>query len=259
MNKLTQKKFKFDWGDKQEAAFQLLKEKLYSAPILALLERAENFIIYCDDLHKGLGVVLMSKQKHQKPLVVGATEIPNGSRNNITMDFCHNSHRSQVIYVEFLEGIPKGFRYCAMYISTAYHPQTDIQSERTIQTLEDMFTMLVVIDFRNCRLPFCWAEVGDAQLIGPELIHEIKEKIVQIKYHLGKGLSVLANSGKLNPRTSGNVDREVKWLKQSGIPIIKVRWNSRRCPEFTWEREDQFRKKYPHLFIKAAPSTSAAS
>ncbi|GJS77643.1 hypothetical protein Tco_0727524 [Tanacetum coccineum] len=55
------------------------------------------------------------------------------------------------------------------------------------------------------------------------------------------------------------MDREVKRLKQSRIPIIKVRWNSRRGPEFTWEREDQFRKKYPHLFTKTTPSSSAAS
>ncbi|GJX34488.1 hypothetical protein Tco_0246045 [Tanacetum coccineum] len=45
------------------------------------------------------------------------------------------------------------------------------------------------------------------------------------------------------------MDREVKRLKQSRIPIVKVRWNSRRGPEFTWEREDQMKKKYPHLFV----------
>ncbi|GJX06867.1 putative reverse transcriptase domain-containing protein [Tanacetum coccineum] len=44
------------------------------------------------------------------------------------------------------------------------------------------------------------------------------------------------------------VDKEVKRLKQSRIPIVKVRWNSQRGPEFTWEREDQIKKKYPHLF-----------
>ncbi|GJW01374.1 hypothetical protein Tco_1556625 [Tanacetum coccineum] len=55
------------------------------------------------------------------------------------------------------------------------------------------------------------------------------------------------------------MDHEVKRLKQSFIPLVKVRWNSRRGPEFTWEREDQFQKKYPHLFTKTAPSTSAAS
>ncbi|GJW43449.1 valine N-monooxygenase 1-like protein [Tanacetum coccineum] len=54
-------------------------------------------------------------------------------------------------------------------------------------------------------------------------------------------------------------DREVKRLKRSRIPLVKVRWNSKRGPEFTWEREDQFRKKYPHLFSRTGPSSSAAS
>ncbi|GJS08711.1 hypothetical protein Tco_0365507 [Tanacetum coccineum] len=54
------------------------------------------------------------------------------------------------------------------------------------------------------------------------------------------------------------MDQEVKRLKQSHIPIVKVRWNSRKGPEFTWEREDQFQKKYPHLFTKTAPSSSVA-
>ncbi|GKF15426.1 putative reverse transcriptase domain-containing protein, partial [Tanacetum coccineum] len=55
------------------------------------------------------------------------------------------------------------------------------------------------------------------------------------------------------------MDREVKRLKRSRIPLVKVRWNSKRGPEFTWERKDQFKKKYPHLFSKTAPSSSAAS
>ncbi|GKE76919.1 hypothetical protein Tco_1543039 [Tanacetum coccineum] len=50
------------------------------------------------------------------------------------------------------------------------------------------------------------------------------------------------------------MDHEVKRLQKSRIPIIKVRWNSRRGPEFTWERKDQFQKKYLHLFKKTAPS-----
>ncbi|GKB17313.1 hypothetical protein Tco_0851236 [Tanacetum coccineum] len=54
------------------------------------------------------------------------------------------------------------------------------------------------------------------------------------------------------------VGREVKRLKRSRIPLVKVRWNSKRGPEFTWEREDQFKKKYPHLFTKTTPSSSAA-
>ncbi|GJT90832.1 putative reverse transcriptase domain-containing protein [Tanacetum coccineum] len=55
------------------------------------------------------------------------------------------------------------------------------------------------------------------------------------------------------------MDREVKQLRQSRVPIVKIQWNSRRGLEFTWEREDQFRKKCPHLFTKTAPSSSAVS
>ncbi|GJU96802.1 putative reverse transcriptase domain-containing protein [Tanacetum coccineum] len=63
MTKLTQKNVKFDWGEKEEAAFQLIKQKLCSAPILALPKGSENFIVYCDASHKGLGAVLMQNEK----------------------------------------------------------------------------------------------------------------------------------------------------------------------------------------------------
>ncbi|GJY65410.1 putative reverse transcriptase domain-containing protein [Tanacetum coccineum] len=63
MTNLTQKNVKFDWTEKAEAAFQLLKQKLCSAPILALPEGSENFIVYCDASRKGLGVVLMQREK----------------------------------------------------------------------------------------------------------------------------------------------------------------------------------------------------
>ncbi|GJX48910.1 putative reverse transcriptase domain-containing protein, partial [Tanacetum coccineum] len=63
MTKLIQRKVKFEWGDKQEATFHLLKEKLCSAPILPLPEGSEDFIVYCDASIKGLGVVLMQKRK----------------------------------------------------------------------------------------------------------------------------------------------------------------------------------------------------
>ncbi|GKE12944.1 putative reverse transcriptase domain-containing protein [Tanacetum coccineum] len=63
MTKLTQKVIKFEWGDKEEEAFQLIKQKFCSAPILALPEGTENFVVYCDASHKGLGVVLMQREK----------------------------------------------------------------------------------------------------------------------------------------------------------------------------------------------------
>ncbi|GJW42317.1 hypothetical protein Tco_0071116 [Tanacetum coccineum] len=52
------------------------------------------------------------------------------------------------------------------------------------------------------------------------------------------------------------MEREIKRLKRSRIPLVKVRWNSRRGPEFTWEREDSFKKKYPHLFTNRASSST---
>ncbi|GJZ94292.1 putative reverse transcriptase domain-containing protein [Tanacetum coccineum] len=231
-------------------------------------------------------------------------------------------------------------------MSIAYHPQTNGQSERTIQTLKDMFIKAAPYEAlygQKCRSPVCWSEVRDSQLTDPELIRETTEKIVQIKNCLltarsrqksyddrrskplefkvedmvllkvspWKGIVRFGKQGKLSPRYIGPfkilarvglvaytlelpkelkgihstfyvsnlkkclaegdivipmdeiqlddklhmieepveiVDREVKRLKQSRIPIVKVRWNSQRGPEFTWERQDQIKNKYPHLF-----------
>ncbi|GJU63348.1 hypothetical protein Tco_1245183 [Tanacetum coccineum] len=271
-------------------------------------------------------------------------------------------------------------------MSTAYHPKTDGQSERTIQTLEDMLRACVIdfgkgwvdhlslVEFsynnsyhasikaapfealygRKCRSPVCWAEVGQVQLTSLDLVRETTEKIIQIKqrmqtardrqksyadkkrkpmdFQVGdkvmlkvspwKGVVRFGKRGKLNPRYVRPfkvlekvravayklelpqelsrvhntfhvsnlkrcysddpltvpldglhvddklqfveepveiMDREVKQLRHSRVPIVKVRWNSKRGPEFTWEREDQFKKKYPHLFTKTAPPPSAAS
>nr|GFB59761.1 putative reverse transcriptase domain-containing protein [Tanacetum cinerariifolium] len=240
-------------------------------------------------------------------------------------------------------------------MSTAYHPETDSQSERTIQTLEDMLRACA-IDFgkgwvnhlplvelsynnsyhasvkaapfealygRKCRLPVHWTEVGEAQILGLELTQEATEKIVQIKQRMQAARVVrFGKREKLNPRYVRPfkvlerirdvaykldlpeelsrvhntfhvsnikkchadeplvvpldglhfddklhlveepveiVDHKVKRLKQSQIPLVNVRWNSKRGPKFTWEREDQFRKKYPHLFARTAPSSSVTS
>nr|GFB30934.1 hypothetical protein [Tanacetum cinerariifolium] len=137
---------------------------------------------------------------------------------------------------------------------------------------------------RKCRSLVFWNEVGELHLTGLELVQETTEKIVSP----WKGVVRFGKRGKLNPRyvrpfkvieRVGSIvyklelleelsrfmeepieimDREVKRLRNSRVPIVKVRWNSRRVPEFTWEREDQFKKKYPHLFTKTALSSSAA-
>ncbi|GJT40828.1 hypothetical protein Tco_0940693 [Tanacetum coccineum] len=55
------------------------------------------------------------------------------------------------------------------------------------------------------------------------------------------------------------MEREIKRLMRSRIPLVKVRWNSRRGPEFRWEREDSFKKKCPHLFTNRASSSTTMS
>ncbi|GJX34079.1 hypothetical protein Tco_0245636 [Tanacetum coccineum] len=55
------------------------------------------------------------------------------------------------------------------------------------------------------------------------------------------------------------MEQEIKRLKRSRIPLVKVRWNSRRGPEFTWEREDSFKQKYPQLFANRASSSTTRS
>ncbi|GJZ35465.1 putative reverse transcriptase domain-containing protein [Tanacetum coccineum] len=126
-------------------------------------------------------------------------------------------------------------------ISTAYHPKTDGQSKRAIQTLEDMLRACVgkgwerhlpLVEFsynnsyhasikaapfealygQKCRSPVCWAKVGDVQLTGPEIIHETTEKIplefqvgdhVMLKVSPRKGVIRFGKQGKLNPRYIG--------------------------------------------------------
>ncbi|GKD81211.1 hypothetical protein Tco_1348050 [Tanacetum coccineum] len=98
---------------------------------------------------------------------------------------------------------------------------------------------------------------------------QVRDKVM-LKVSPWKGIVRFGKRGKLNSRYVGPfkvlgkvsqreiVDREVKRLKRSRIPLVKVRWNSKRGHEYTWEREDQFKKKYPHLFTKTTPSSSAA-
>ncbi|GJT03797.1 putative reverse transcriptase domain-containing protein [Tanacetum coccineum] len=232
------------------------------------------------------------------------------------------------------------------------HLETDRQSERTIQTLEDMLRACVIdfgkgwerhlplVEFsynnsyhasikaapfealygRKCRSPVCWAEVGDVQLTGPEIIHETTEKIVQIRqrlqaardrqrsyanirrkpleFQVGDRVMIGPVAYKLElPEELRNVhntfhvsnlkkclsdeslvipikelrlndklnfieepvevmDRELNQLRQSRIPIVKVRRNSNRGPEFTREREDEICAKYPHLFSNITPKSN---
>nr|GEU46571.1 putative reverse transcriptase domain, ribonuclease H-like domain, aspartic peptidase domain protein [Tanacetum cinerariifolium] len=257
MTKLTQKIVKFDWGEKVEAAFQLLKQKLCNATILALLEESENFVVYCDASHKGLGAVLMQKEK---VIVYTSRQLKVHGNNytthdlklellsdydceiryhlgkaNVVADALSRKEKKARKEENFINEDLHGTR---LDMSIAYHPQSDGQSERTIQILEDMLRACAApfeaLYGRKCRSPICWAEVEDSQLTGPEIIHETTEKIVQIK-------------------------SRIQAARNHQKSYADVRWNSRRDLEFTWECEDQMKKNYPHLFPNSAPVADATS
>ncbi|GJW77291.1 putative reverse transcriptase domain-containing protein [Tanacetum coccineum] len=371
MTKLTLKGVKFDWGDKEEAAFQLIKQKLCSAPILALPEGSEDFVVYCDASHKGLGVALMQREKRhylygtkctvftdhkslqdildQKELNMRQrhwlellsdydSEIRYHPRKaNVVADAFSRKEQNkplrvralvmtiglnlpkQILEAQIEARKPENFKkedvivdrltksaiflpirvtdpmeiLARMYLkerslqkalgtnldmSTADHLQTDRQSERTIQTLKDML--------RACVIHFGkgWGKLNP-RYVGP---FKVLEKVGSVAYklelpqelsrvhnmfHISNLKKCYADEPLAIPLDGLHIDDKLhfikepveiidcedKRLKQSRILIIKVRWNSRSGPEFTWEREDQFWKKYPHLFTKTAPSSSAAS
>nr|GEZ40572.1 reverse transcriptase domain-containing protein [Tanacetum cinerariifolium] len=260
MTKLTQKKVKFDWGDKEEEAFQLIKQKLCSAPILALPKGSEDFVVYCDALikksfQKAMGTRLdMSTAYH--PQTDGQIER--------TIQTLEDMLRACVI--DFGSGWERHLPLIEFSYKNSYHASIKAVPFEALYG-------------RKCRSLVCWAEVGDAHLTGLELIHETTEKIVQIKQRIQAARDLQKSYADVRRKPLefqvGDrvmlkklcfieeplevMDHEVKQLKQSCIPIIKVRWNSRIGPEFTWECEDQFQKKYMQLFTTTAPSTNATS
>nr|GEX54580.1 putative reverse transcriptase domain-containing protein [Tanacetum cinerariifolium] len=448
MMKLTQKSVKFDWGEKAEAAYQLLKQKLCSASILALTEGSESFVVYYDASHKGLGAVLMQREKviayasrqlkvHEKNYTTHDLELARKKENFMTEDLhgminkleprvngtlclnnrswipcygdlraliMHESHKSKYSihpgsdkmyqdlkklywwpnmkaeiatyvndngtrhdlgnldhltkFAHFLpmreddtlekltrqylnevvsrHGVPVSIisdrdgRFTLHFwkslnkvlstrldMSTAYHPQTDGQSERTIQTLEDMLRACVlefgkgastdhlsaglkleivnslvqrsstrrlrrsfksravsqppVIIRRAMQTPFkIIAKVGTVayRLELPEQLSRVHSTfhVSNLKKCLADGpLAIPLDEIQIDEKLHfieehvEIMDREVKRLKQIRILIVKVRWNSRRGPEFTWDPEDQMQKKYPHLFTNPEPSSNATS
>nr|GEV69859.1 putative reverse transcriptase domain-containing protein [Tanacetum cinerariifolium] len=347
---------KFEWGDKEEATFQMLKQKLCSVPILALPEGIENFVVYCDASHKGMGVVLMP---NEKVIAYASRQLKIHKKNYTTRDLEFGAvvfalkiwrhylygKKSQILNAqaeamkeenvkeENLCGMNKDFethpdgtlcikKFTSHFwkslqkdlgthldMSTAYHPQTEGQSERTIQTLKDMLRTCI-IDFGNGwdkHLPLIEFSYNnsyhtsikaalfealygrkiqlarDLQKSYADVRHkplefQVGEKVM-LKVSSWKGVIRFGKRGKLNPRVHSTfyvsnlkmclfdellvipldeihiddklhlvkehveiMGREVKRLKQSCIPILKVRWNSKRGLDFTWEREDNFRR-----------------
>nr|GEV76054.1 putative reverse transcriptase domain-containing protein [Tanacetum cinerariifolium] len=369
------------------------------APILALPKGNKDFVVYCDALLQGMGVVLMQREK---VISYASRQLKPNEENYTTHDLelgaVKELNMRQLRWLELFADYDCEIRYHlgkenvvadALSLKERIKPlrvralvmtlhlklpsqilkaQNEAMKEKNLRAenlrgMDKAFKVhpdrirsiknrswLPLFDYGiRCKVP--WAEVGDVQLIRPEIIHETTEKIVQIQQRLQavrdrqrsyansrrkplefqvgdhvmlkvsprKGVIRFGKREKLNPRYIGpfkildtigpvayklelpeelsnvystfyvsnlkkclldeslvilmkelqlddklnfveepveNMDREVKQLKQSRIPIVKLKWNSKRGSEFTWEREDQIRARYTHLFPNTTPTSS---
>nr|GEY26615.1 putative reverse transcriptase domain-containing protein [Tanacetum cinerariifolium] len=368
MTKLTHKAIKFDCGKKEENVFQLIKQKLCSALILALPEGSEDFVVDIAMYVSKCLTCARVKAEHQRlsGLLVQPI-IPKWKWDNITMDIITKLPKSSQdrltkpahflpirendpldklarLYLNrivarheipvsiicnrderFTSNFWKSFQKALgtdICMSTAYHPKTIGQSERTIQTLENMLRACVFDFGKGWRMQAAQdRQKNYADRKRKPMEFEIGDRVL-LKVSPWKGVVRFGKRGKLNLRYVGPLkvlaqvgkvayklelpqelsrvhhtfhvsnlkkcffdeplvmplegvhiddtlqfveepveimEREIKRLKQSRIPLVKVRWNFRWGPEFTWEREDSFKKKYPHLFTNRTSSYTTTS
>nr|GEY93766.1 reverse transcriptase domain-containing protein [Tanacetum cinerariifolium] len=305
MTKLTQKKVKFDWGDKEEAAFKLIKQKLCLDEVL--MEREKQLYWWPNmkaDMATYVSKCLMClsvKVEHQKPFgLLVQPETPQWKWDNITMDFVTKLPRMQsgndTIWV-VVERLTKSAHFLPM-------KETDPMDKLARLYLKEVVTrhgipVSIICDrgprftsnfWKSFQKALGVVRFGKRGKLNPRYIRPFKvlAKVGTIGYRLklpqkfstvhstfhvsnlkkclfDEPLAISLDEIHIDEKLRfveeplEIMDRKVQRLKQICNPIIKVRWNSRRGPEFTWEREDQFWKKYPQLFTKTAPSTNATS
>ncbi|GKA71380.1 putative reverse transcriptase domain-containing protein [Tanacetum coccineum] len=315
LTSLTQKNQKYEWGKKQEKAFQMLKDNLCNAPILSLPDGVEDFAVYCDASNQGLGCILMQRDKviayasrqlksHEKDYMTHDLELTN-RRNFLAIRDDYSMEKLARLYVDEIVA-----RHCiptsiisdrdGRFTSRFWQTMQKALGTRLDMSIIQAFVVLLLRRWRRkCRSSVLWAEIGDSGLIGPELVQETTDKVVLFRVGFKDARDRVVwfgKKGKLAPRFVGPfeilerigsmayslrlpeelsgvhdtfhvsnlkkclayanlhmsldeikvektlhfveeplkiMDREVKTLKRSKIPIVKVRWNSKRGPEFT--------------------------
>nr|GEU45105.1 hypothetical protein [Tanacetum cinerariifolium] len=285
---LTQKNKKYVWGNEQKVAFQTLKDKLCNAPALTLLNGLEDFVVYCDASCQGMGkenVIgdALSRKERINPRRVRAMNMTIQSIIKGKILAAQNE-ASEVVNAptELLRGLDEQMYLrsdgALHYIDRIWVPLTG-SGRDLIRVVVDRLTKSAHFQpireyFKMDKLARLYIneimarhEVGEGQLIGPEIVQETTEKISQIKdrlkaardcqksyadkhkkpleFNVGdyvllkvspwKGMVRFRMKGKLALEPVEILEREIKKLKRSKIPVVKDRWNLKRGLEFTWE------------------------
>ncbi|GJU45142.1 putative reverse transcriptase domain-containing protein [Tanacetum coccineum] len=286
-------------GYYRRCLIEIISHQDRKAPQPSLPDGPDDFVVYCDASKQGFGSVLMQRGK---VIAYASRQLKKHEKNYTT----HDLELGAVVFkyapkawIELLSDYECEIKYHpgkANVVADALSRKERLKPRHTgryivsvlSKTLEDMLRACVM-DFGGSwethlpliESPVIWTEVGESQLIGPEIVQETTEKIFQIKERLKTARSrqkSYADTGKCLAEPDVQVpldeievdenlrfveepleivERDVKKLKRRRIPLVKVRWNSRQGAEYTWEREDQFRKKYPNLFSEPVLSSNA--
>nr|GEV48813.1 putative reverse transcriptase domain, ribonuclease H-like domain, aspartic peptidase domain protein [Tanacetum cinerariifolium] len=196
---LTQKNKKYIWGEDQEIAFQLLKQKLCEAPILALQKGNDDFVVYYDASHQVLEAQNEAlkeeniKAKNLRGMDKAFEICPDGT--------CCIKNQSWLPLFDFGKGWEKHLPLVEFSYNNSYHASIKAASFEALYG-------------RKCRSPVCWAKVGDVQLTRPKIIHETTEKIVQIRQCL--------QAAKDRQRSYANVRRKPLEFQVGDRVMLKV-------------------------------------
>ncbi|KAJ9536576.1 hypothetical protein OSB04_un000225 [Centaurea solstitialis] len=218
---LTQKDKKFMWGEKQEEAFQLLKHKLCNAPILALPEGTDNFVVYCDASHQGLGCVLM---QNEKVIAYASRQLKVHEKN-------YTTHDLELGAVVFALKIWRHYLYgtkCTIFTDHKRlqhildQKMLNMRQRRWVELLNDYDCEIKYHPKDSRFISRFWQSLNKAMGTRKPLEFQVGDKEVQINEQL-----------RITEEPIEIPDQEVKQLRRSKIPIVKVRWNSKYGPEFT--------------------------
>nr|GEV52527.1 hypothetical protein [Tanacetum cinerariifolium] len=310
---LTQKNKTYVWGDKQEEAFHILKEKLCNAPVLALPDGPTDFVVYCDASNQWFGCVLMQRGKAknleaQKDASKDFKALPEWLRGLET----HFERRDDGgIYFFKRIWIPSvgGVRKLIMNEAHTFRYLVHSGADKMYYDLKDLYwwpgllkqpeipewkwekitiDLVIKLPKRSSRLLASYSEgvwykvryeyglPSPDQRIDWDTHLLLVEFSYNNSYHKSikcapfealyghSDLQVSLEEIKVDDKLYfveqlfKIMDRQVKKLKRSWIPIFKVRWDSRRGTEFTWEREDQLKSKYLHLFATSSSAVVAS-